>query len=92
MTIKQAIGIQIGIDSAPFWANLFLYSYEEEYMSPLISSDKFKARHFHSRKCFVDDLCAINHGGEFERSVCELYQKELERKFEIMVIMLLFWI
>ena len=59
-------------------------------MSSRISSDKIKARHFHSTKCFVDDLCAINHGGEFQRSICELCQKELERKFQIMVIMLLF--
>ena len=40
MTMKQAMGIPVGIDPAPFWANLFLYSYEEEYMSSLISSDK----------------------------------------------------
>ena len=44
VTIKQAIDISMGIDPAPFWANLFLCSYEEEYMSSLISSDKFKVR------------------------------------------------
>ena len=49
-------------------------------MSSLISSDKIKARHFHSRKRFIDDLYAINDGGEFERSVCEIYPKELELK------------
>ena len=40
MTMKQAMSIPVEIDPAPFWANLFLYSYEEEYMSSLISSDK----------------------------------------------------
>ena len=30
VTMKQAIGIPMGIDPAPFWANLFLYSYEGE--------------------------------------------------------------
>ena len=49
-------------------------------MSSPISSDKIKARHFHSRKRFIDDLYAINGGGEFERSVCEIYPKELELK------------
>ena len=55
---------------------------EEEYMSSLIDSNKIKARHFHSTKCFIDDLSAINDGGEFERSVCEIYPKELELKVE----------
>ena len=48
----QAISIPMVIDSASFWANLFLYSYEE-YMLSLISSDKIKARHFHSPKRFL---------------------------------------
>ena len=47
VTMKQVIGIPTGIDPAPFWGNLFLHSCEEEYMSPLISYDKIKARHFH---------------------------------------------
>ena len=51
-------------------------------MSSLISSDKIKARHFHSLKRFIDDLCAINDGGEFERSICNIYPKELGLKFE----------
>ena len=34
--MEQAIGIPMGIDPALFWVNLFLYSYEEEYMSPLL--------------------------------------------------------
>ena len=36
------------IDPAPLWANLFLYKYENEYISQLISNDKVKARHFHA--------------------------------------------
>ena len=50
------------IDAAPFWENLFIYSYEEEYMSSLISPDKIKERHFHWTTHFIDDLCAINDG------------------------------
>ena len=30
--MRQAIVIIMGIDPAPFWANLFLYTYEEEYI------------------------------------------------------------
>ena len=81
-TIKQTIGIPMGIDPAPFWANLFLYSYEEKYMTALILSDKVKARHFHSTKRFIDDLCAINDGGEFGRTYKEIYPEELDLKLE----------
>ena len=68
--MKQAIGVPMGIDAAPFWANLFLYYYYENCMSLLISSDTIKARHFHSTNGFIDDLCPVNDGGEFGRSNC----------------------
>ena len=32
IVMRQSIGIPMGIDPAPFWANLFLYTYEEEYI------------------------------------------------------------
>jgi hypothetical protein len=50
ITMKQVIGIPMGIDPAPFWANLFLYTYELDYMNTLIKEDKCKARHFHIHK------------------------------------------
>ena len=53
VTMKQAIGIQMGVDHAPSRANLFLYSYEEEYISSLFSSDQIKARYFHLTKPFI---------------------------------------
>lgn len=80
--LRQAIGIPMGIDPAPFWANLFLYSYETNYMSGLIASDKRKARHFHSTKRFIDDLCALNDGGEFGRVHKDIYPNELDLKVE----------
>ena len=82
VTMRQVIGILMGIDPAPFWANLFLYTYEKEYMEKLIASDKVKARHFHSTKRFIDDLCAINDGDEFGRSYKDIYPEELELKVE----------
>ena len=80
--LRQAIGIPMGIDPAPFWANLFLYAYEVNYMSELIDLDKVKARHFHSTKRFIDDLCALNDGGEFGRVYKDIYPNELELKVE----------
>ena len=61
------------IDPAPFWARLFLYTSEEEYTSSLIASEKAKARHFHSTKHFIDDLCSINDGGYFGKSLSEIH-------------------
>ena len=82
VVMRQAIGIPMGIDPAPFWANLFLYAYENQFISDLISTDKVKARHFLSTKRFIDDLCAINDGGEFGRSYQLIYPDELELKVE----------
>jgi len=82
LVMRQAIGIPMGIDPAPFWANLFLYTYEEAYISKLISSNPVKARFFHSTKRFIDDLSAINDGFEFEKVYKDIYPEELELKLE----------
>ena len=82
ITMRQAIGIPMGIYPAPFWANLFLYTFEKEYIEHLIENDKIKARHFHGTKRFIDDLCAINDGGEFGKSYRDIYPEELELKVE----------
>ena len=49
-TLKQDIVIPLEIDPAPFWANSFLYFYENQFMTELISNNKFKTRRFHSIK------------------------------------------
>ena len=72
----------MGIDPAPFWANLYLYYYEEKYISGLIGCDKIKARKFHAVKRFIDDLLALNDGGEFGRNHINIYPVELELKLE----------
>jgi hypothetical protein len=82
LVFQQSIGIPMGIDPAPFWANLFLYTYEEQYISNTIPLDPAKARHFHSTKRFIDDLIAINDGGEFGRVFKDIYPEELELKVE----------
>jgi hypothetical protein len=82
VVLRQAIGIPMGIDPAPFWANLFLYQFEQRYMSDLILTDKVKARHFHSTKRFIDDLCAINDGNLFGTVYRNIYPEELELKVE----------
>lgn len=59
-------------------------------MSPLNSSDKIEARHFHSIRPLIDDLAAINDDRGFGRYMGHIYSKELELKVKISVIMLRF--
>ena len=47
----------MGIDPAPFWANLYLYHYEETFITNLISVDKIRARKFFNASIFIDDEC-----------------------------------
>ena len=39
--------IPLGIDPAPLLANLFMYAYEMNYITDLISLNMVEARHFH---------------------------------------------
>lgn len=82
LLFHQCIGIPMGIDPAPFWANLHLYSYECDFITSLISSDKRRAMKFRYATRFIDDECNLNDGGEFGRSFQQIYPKELELKCE----------
>ena len=65
LIIRQSIGIPMGIDPAPFWANLYLYFYEQEFLTGLMASDKRRARKFINACNFIDDECNLNDHGEF---------------------------
>ena len=72
----------MGNDPAPFWANLYLYHYENVFITRLIRTDK--CRDFKFKNCFrfIDDACNLNDGGEFERCYMEIYPDELKLKCE----------
>ena len=63
---SQIIGIPMGIDSAPFWANLYLYL-------NLIKQDKHRVVTYHSLSRFIDDMCCINDSGEVDKSFQGIY-------------------
>ena len=73
----QIIGIPMGSDPAPCFANLFLYFYESKWMNELKKNDLIKARKFCNIFRFIDDLNSINDGGEFENSYSNIYPEEL---------------
>ena len=74
------------IDPALFRANLFLHTYENKYMSELISNDKVKARHFHATKRFIDDVGTLNDRSAFNDVYKDIYPPELQLKVEYFVI------
>ena len=79
---RQIIGIPMGSDPAPFFANLFLYFYESKWLKELKRIDLSRARRFGNTFRFIDDLTAINDGGEFERCFRDIYPSELKLKKE----------
>jgi len=83
---RQIIGMPMGIDPAPFWANIYLYTYEAKYITDLTkdnnSVNKILARKFHATSRFIDDLCSLNDGGEFGKCHKNIYSREMELKVE----------
>ena len=72
----------MGFDPAPWWANLYLYSFEKAYMKNIIITDKIQARSYHAAKRFIDDIALINDGGNFTKYYKDIYPPELELKLE----------
>ena len=75
---RQIIGIPMGSDPAPFFANLFLYFYERKWILDLKKKDLAKARKFGSVFRFIDDLNVMNDDGIFEKHYREIYPPEME--------------
>ena len=83
----QTIGMPMGIDPAPFWANIYLYMYESKYIASLTKinsskEDKILAKRFHATSRFIDDLLALNDGGKFGKVHKKIYSKEMHLKKE----------
>ena len=72
---RQKIGIPMGLDPAPFLANLYLSYYEIHWVDSLRRIDFARAKKFVNNYRFIDDLAALNDGGEFERSHKSIYPK-----------------
>ena len=79
---RQIIGIPMGSDPAPYFANLFLYRYESRWLPKMKKENPVLARKFGRVFRYIDDLLAINDGNEFEKHYLEIYPSELELKKE----------
>ena len=82
LVLKQSIGIPMGIDPAPHWANLYLYSYEEAHVSNLMKTNPVAARRYKHAFRFIDDESNLNDSGQFKNSSHAIYPPDLQVKCE----------
>ena len=75
---RQDIGIPMGSDPAPAFANLFLYHYESTWISSIKKSNNILARKFGKVFRYIDDLLALNDGNSFESHYKDIYPEELQ--------------
>ena len=67
----------MGTNCAPLLADLFLYSYENEFLDKLVKEGKTKlARKFNLSHSYTDDLISFNNK-RFEEFISDIYPKEL---------------
>ena len=77
---QQAIGIPMGTNCAPLLADLFLYSYEAEFIQTLIKNGKrHLAKSFNFTYRYIDDVLSINNP-KFGDYIDFIYPVELEIK------------
>ena len=74
---KQSVGIPMGTDCAPLIADLFLFSFEFDFMKGLIRKDLAAARKFNKTFRYIDDLLALNNP-HFVKSIGKIYPPQLE--------------
>ena len=77
---QQIVGIPMGTNCAPLLADIFLYSYEAEFIQSLLSKgNKQLASRFNFTYRYIDDVLSINNS-EFQNYLGQMYPVELEIK------------
>ena len=77
---QQTVGIPMGTNCAPFLADIFLYSYEADFIQSLLSTGKKQlASRFNLIFRYIDDVLSIN-STSFENYLGQIYPAELEIK------------
>ena len=75
---QQIVGIPMCTNCAPLLADIFLYSYEAEFIQSLLSTGKKKlASQFNFTYRYIDDVLSINNP-DFENYLGQMYPAELE--------------
>ena len=75
---RQVVGIPMGTNCAPSLADLFLYSYENEFLDKLVKEGKRKlARKFNLSYRYTDDLISFNNK-RFKEFISDIYPQFLK--------------
>ena len=70
---QQIIGIPMGTNCAPLLADIFLYSYEAEFIQSLLSTGRKRlASQFKFTNRYIDDVLSINNP-DFENYLGQMY-------------------
>lgn len=75
---RQDVGIPMGSDPAPAFANLFLFHYESSWLNSIKKTNNILARKFGQVFRYIDDLLALNDGHSFESYHHDIYPEELQ--------------
>ena len=77
---QQIVGFPMGTNCAPLLADIFLYSYEAEFIQSLLSTGRKQlASRFNFAYRYIDDVSFISNP-EFENYLGQMYPVELEIK------------
>ena len=77
---QQVVGIPMGTNCAPLLADLFLYSYESEFLQKFVKDKKIhEARTFNFTYRYIDDVLSINNS-RFAEFLPLIYPPEMEVK------------
>ena len=76
---KVNIGIPIGTNIAPLLADLFLHTFEYDFMLNTLKRDMTKAIQFSNTFRYIDDLLSVINE-QFENYISTIYPSELELK------------
>jgi hypothetical protein len=75
---RQQNGIPMGTDGAPFLANLFLYSYEYEWIDTQRKNKNFHIlKYFRGCSRYIDDILMINNDDQMKKCMSEIYPEGL---------------
>ena len=69
----------MGTNSAPLLADLFLHTFEYDFMLRTMKQDMTKAVQFSSTFCYIDDLLSVNNEN-FGNYISDIYPSDLELK------------
>ena len=78
--VNKLVKLVMGTNCAPLLADIFLYSYEAEFIQSLLSAGKKRlASQFNFTYRYIDDVLSINNP-DFENYLGQMYPPELEIK------------